>query len=1408
MYQSKIRSVSYHVANNADTEAISFADIRESSSFQSGLPRPNGLFDKNMGVTEYDLQCGTCGKNKAECLGHFGKMPLPYPCINPLFIHYIRKWLQVICLSCGHLMITKEQLEIGHKLYGPNLLDKPVNLSITCPVDKKPRYRIKGNNKMKTQFQMEAVSLTEAENAKEEKNITLFPHHLVEIFSRLLNESVSEFAAGETHPLKCIFQFLPILPPNARPDMRQIGNSRATNSDSITIALRAFINDYNMHAESIKRDQIASSARDIEKFNAELSAILISNPSQDQKAIGEKIKAKEGLLRANLIGKRVFGMARAVILGDPRLKLDQISIPKIFAKVLQITEVVQPFNKDRLQVYVINGTRYPGCSEIKKKRNGMSYRPRPDTVLENGDIIQRDLIDGDIVEMNRQPSLTSSSITTLKVLIKEDSWGLAMNDLICVLFNADFDGDQMNMIGHKDAASRNEVRLLAGVPSHIISMTTDSVSIGLVEDSMVGLAKLTQSGLSFDQYHAGLLFATETVLPEIPKTLTGRDTISLTLERVPIDYSGESKYYSLKSPWTKYVGESPNDANVSIVNGKVLSGCLDSAVSGKGSELFGSIIRDYGPKIGMETIFNLHQIAISAILQIGFTMGTQDFNISLNSRKLIEQELRTILQKSEELRRKYFNGNIIAPVDKTVQQYYEELQINTLQLGDEFIIPILQSIAIGPGTGWDNLKKNGAFELMAIGSKGNLPYFTNMAAAIGQTILTGYRVPMNYGVSRSMVYFSRYDESPSARGFIASNYMDGMKMTEFVSNAMQARVEIIMKALMTSVTGEQNRRSVKSLESILSNNYGFAVKYQKILSFAYGGDYCDARKLMSAKYRPGIISDKKFKEEYYLEGETSDLEWSDLNRDRKLYREHMKRVELLTLREKVGPGIKVPFNIQRIVTSAVHELKKIKDINSESKGGLYERVREFIKEMPYLYINWIQYQNGGYVPEFVQSSVLMMTIYFRAEMSTARLMSYCKYGHKALLETCILKVSNLISNSRIAPGTTIGIISGQSFSEPFTQLVLDAYKASGSSSARSRISKSSEILLARPVSKLPEPMMYIALKENSKENAKNIANLIEILPMESLIQEYQIFYETFGKIVHKDYINEMETIYKPFEGLISKVPPLTSWVLRYKLNKSLMILKNVSTIHIVNKLNEIYPGIFVVYSTEVDPEVILRIHIKSNAHFNTDRRHIDFQNNEFNINPVTELNEAIMETVIRGVPGIRHAQVLQATRTKIDESGAVVDDNSYYIKTLGTNMFGIAQVPGILMDETWTDAISEMSKWCGIEAARARIPWEMKQLVEKCNIRHYMIYADTMTALGRLIAIDKSGLKAQENSSISLRASQGNSIQVLTNAAEHNIKEEIGLLSSSLLFGTVPNIGTKYNKVYLDPSMVAKKNKW
>lgn len=1390
-----ISGVRFQLASSESIKNESFVQIKTHDLFRGNVPYPGGVCDAHTGTTDHSYRCQTCHNTKRECLGHSGHIALNYPVWNPLGVSEARRWLRLICFECGKPCIpasmykhfdAKVRLDEASKI-ARTTNRKCWNCDTVHPI-------IKKNKESSEHLALNKIIMADKTILSNEP---IYPHEVGKILSKISDETVVEMGRSvRSHAAKSLILHNIRVPSTPiRPDVKKIGGGRSTNDD-LTTMLQILVKRNDALPPVVPAFIDPKTEKAIYELNNAYYDFVRASGESAMNSVASRLKGKTGRFRKNQMGKRVRVMCRGTIMGDTRLRIDEVGIPLIFATTVQIEEIVQENNKKRLMGYVLNGTKqYPGASRIIDRATGQELvvDNLVDPHLNVGDIVLRDIIDGDVVNFNRQPSLKPSNIAAhfAKVILDPSFKGLSMNVLSCVLYNADFDGDQMNLIISAGTETRNEISQLSSVSNWFVSQAYSSPSIGQADDSVIGTAELTRSGVNFDKFHAMKLFQSASSLPdfsdmELGSTISGRECVSKVLVRTPINFSRTAMWYDpAKSAFIKY---DPTEIRVEINQGKLVSGILDKKSIGKDANggIYHIIANEYGAQAALTCIFDMQQLAIANTLMSGYTIGIMDLMINADAKREIDEISADIINKSRIITEELQNGEIVPPIGKTVESFFEERQINTLNIFDDFVDPILRSI---------NPQTNNLFKLIAFGSKGKMSNMYSMMSAGGQKLINGERIRPKFGFKRTLAYFPRFDTSPESRGFITNSFLSGMTSSEYIFDAMAARFDLISKALSTSITGEQNRKSIKNLESIIVSNHRWCLKHTNVIQFAYGEDFLDPRKVELVEFPTVMISTATFEQRY--RHEQFEGFFATMKADREKYRKIFLRVEDMNIKEMISDRRRMPVDVARVIKDICREFSDaLAEPSAETLSSMVQTVEHLCTGIPYVLINEIQERLKSDIPDYIKAACWLLTMLIRSYLHPGALVA-AKITPK-ILDLIIAKIRVVYARALVEPGTAVGIIAAMSFSEPLTQYMLDAHHRSASGgTSKSTVVKTKEILGARDTSKLVNPSMLIpVLPEFATSEAKvqEIANGIEMMKFRRFVRSWQIFAEKYGEPVHSKYAHEQAMIaeFAKLNPIISPPGDLVRWCIRFSIDKTTMILKNMTMELLIRRIREVFPDMYVIYSAENAAESVVRVYMR-----------MTMFKGAVTTNLVREYKDRIAETIIRGVDGITTATATMMLRNKISEDGSIVrDDRRWGITTIGTNLVGILAHPNLDHARVITDAIQEIYSVYGIEAARQAIISGMRGLIDSINHRHYLIYADEMTFTGRVTSIESTGLKTREASNILLRIGFTSPLGTIEEASITAAYDSVTGVTAPLLVGTCPKIGTIYNTFQVNPDFV------
>jgi DNA-directed RNA polymerase beta' subunit len=1420
-YESNIDEVHFYVLGDQDNRLETNVIINNRETFRDNEPVNGGVYDFRCGTTENKWICGTCRNKKGTCPGHIGAIHLNHPVKSPAFREILLKWLKIICFNCGNLVVDRDLGDIDKSRFLSEYtkLARTVNV---CPHCRSTLYNVAKHKNEPFKFLVKPKNSYEREEEK-----ILSNEGIKSIVERVRRDTLRKVGIPyECHPGKFILSVIRAPPNTIRPDVKYIGGNRSTSSD-ITASLKRIV-EINNRIEKKYDPEInlfvsePKDKREILKFNLEIFyyELVKGTPGNSEKihmttggsksfsSLAGRIPTKRGRLRKNILGKRANYMARSVITGDNMLHITEVGIPLDIAKQMPIPETVRPYNIDRLKIYYNNGTdRYPGCSKVIKKENGKEYKT--DRLLERnyrlqlGDIVYRHILTGDDVGFNRQPSLLFCSISCHRAVVLKGTNTLRLNVCACSLYNADFDGDEMNVLVPCNIQSINEIKNLSSIGNWFVSYQGGLPVIGSFQDSLIGMAELTRNGVRFNKWHAMNMFSTvnnyEEELDFKKESYSNRELVSMILP--DINLKKNAKIYMPQ--YAKFMKYDPEDITVKVNRGKLESGILDKSTVGQNTNgsIFHIINNKFGSEKALDTVYSFQQMSSRFFLYKGFTVGMEDINLSEETIKKIKENINIMKQQSMELTEQ-LNRNEFEPMPGVpLYEDFERKQMNILEPGDDFVYPIFSDI---------DLATNNIVKLVLTGSKGKKTNIISINGALGTQSINDRRPEFMFGYGRVSPYFQRFDMSPEAMGYVPNSYKEGIAPYIFPLVAWEARFGLISNALSTSITGYRNRLSVKTLESILVDNFRKSAKPQSVIQFLYAESGWDPRKLESIKFPTVSISDMKMEKEYcsnvsifklrFRNKKTSENlneEYKQLLTDRETYRDMFLTIEKNNPSQDLFEDKRnMPVNINRIINDTYNDFKdKIKDPSLDPNESI-EKVKGLCNSIPYLYYNEIYERKRGYIPEYIIKAVLLMQILIRSLLCTANLAK--NNISNQMLEIIIDKIKITFKESLVPYGLAVGVIAGECISEPMTQYVLDSkHRAGGGGTKTNTIERAKEIFNVSGTAKMKNPSMLIIIPENYEEDkikVQNIANHIEMMRFGKFVNSTRIFFEEYKNPLHSEYKHEKKMIENFEKYNLGKYIPedITKWCIRFGLDKDEMMLNSMKLSTIITSLSNEFPEIFLVYTQESADNIMIRCYI---------RRRMFPRRAE--VQDIISLSEIIKDTVIRGVEGIYSATIISIVKSYKDpDDKSIRTKKVFAIDTAGTNLERILENPYIDKYQTQTDSITEFEEMYGIQATRDKIIAEIRKVMEAATIDHLTLFADEMTYTGKTTGLNRSGMEAREKENVLLRVGFQYPIQNLEEAAINGFVSKVNGITAKLMVGSTPKIGTLYNDVIVNERFV------
>ncbi len=855
----KVNSIQFRIISPKMVKQMAAAKIVTPELYdKEGYPVDGGLMDIRLGVIDPGLRCKTCGAKLKECLGHFGYIELARPIIHVKFNKLILDLLRCSCRECGRALIPDSKIEktkektkkvnilkrrrkmISEILFGIKTINK-------CPHCNSKQQKIT-LDKPTTYFEDEKRITPIEVRARLEK----LPDSDIELFG--LNPDV-------IRPEWLVLTLMAIPPVTMRPSITLESGERSEDDlthklgDIVRINQRLFENINAGAPEIIIEDLWDLLQYHVTTFfdnNISQLPPARHRSGQPLKTITERIKSKEGRIRHNLAGKRTNFCSRTVISPDSMLKINEVGVPMDVAFILTVPERVTSWNIEYLKEFIKRGPNtYPGANYIvrpdgRKKKITEETKEQILEDLEEEFLVERHIMDGDVAIFNRQPSLHRMSMMCHKIRVLP---GLTfrLNPAVCTPYNADFDGDEMNLHIPQTEEARAEAEMLMEVQTQLISPRYGLSIIGCTMDSIAGNYILTKE-LEFTREKAIELLSSigeydYSSLPNKEK-ITGKDIFSVIIPK-DFNFVGNSKACRKCAECKKE--KCDIDAYVLIKNGILKSGIMDKSNLGAGSGLLLRNLRStYGSDKTIEMLGKIYRLGVKVLLNHGFTAGISDIDLKEVEVNKIKETLNRAEGEVTELIESYKQGKLEALPGWSVEETLEMKILESLNRARNETGGIVA----------EHIDKKVHTSIMIeSGARGNLINLAQMAACVGQQALRGRRIEKGYR-GRALSSFKKNDLGPAARGFVRSSFKHGLNPHEFFFMAMTGRDSLMDTALRTPKSGYLYRRLANAMQD-LKVEYDDTVRdaSKNVIQFSYGEDSIDVSKSEGGKINVKRIID-------------------------------------------------------------------------------------------------------------------------------------------------------------------------------------------------------------------------------------------------------------------------------------------------------------------------------------------------------------------------------------------------------------------------------------------------------------------------------------------------------------------------------------------------------------------------
>jgi len=1428
---AKIIGIQFSILSPEEIKNNSVAEITNRDTYINNKPVIGGLFDPRMGVLDPGLICPTDGLDYMKTPGYFGHINLARPVYYIQYLNTLIKIIRCTCIKCGKLLIDKNKYKYALKMNDEERWNFVFSLASKikrCGEDIHDGCGCKQPSKLKKEGL--ATLIAEWDNVEgitseesDKLSVKLLPEVVLKNMRRISDEDISfmGFSPIWSRPEWMICQVLAVPPPAVRPSVKH--DSQQRSEDDISHIIVNIIK-----ANKTLQDKITQNANSniIDDWTTVLQyycATLVDNKipgvasvaqrsGRPLKSIKERLNGKGGRVRGNLMGKRVDYSARSVITPDPQLSIRELGVPLKIAKNLTKPVIVNNKNRLSLLKLVQNGPElYPGA-KILERKNGenisLRYIDRKSIRLEIGDIVHRHMIDGDAILFNRQPTLHRMSMMChiVKVLYKGDTFRMNVADT--KPYNADFDGDEMNLHMPQDDEAEIELKNLAAVPYQIISPANNKTIIGIFQDSLLGCYRFTRKDILFTPRETMNLLMNFDKIDlnklDFTKPITSFNILSQIM--LPISLKYKSKKFTDNEDFAT------SNNVVQIENGNYIRGQIEKGVLGDGSRgLLHRITKDFGNIKGANFIDNLQNVITEYMKHSAFSVGISDLVANKITRDLIGENITQKKAEVKSLLDEIHLGIFENKTGKTNEQAFET-KVNN----------ILNKASMEAGKiGRKSLSSDNRFvTLVNSGSKGSDLNISQMIACLGQQNVDGKRIPYGFE-NRTLPHFVKFDDSPSARGFVENSFIGGLKPEELFFHAMGGRVGLIDTAVKTSQTGYIQRRLVKGLEDLVAS-YDMTVRNNKnkIIQFKYGEDGFDPVEVEN-QYLPllNMTLEEIYSHYQMPKDATQKSIYTTLYTASALKR--LKTQTVMT-NNKCKEYIELIINMRNIIIEKICKNKDNKNVNlpvafnhiiNNIQGQQNINEKSMVDITPLEVFEIIEKTYNNLEKLYYSKPNQLFKVLFFYYLSPKDLLMNKRYNKKAIELLCLF-ITNQYKKAIIAPGEMVGIIAAQSIGEPTTQMTLNTFHYAGvasKSNVTRGVPRIEEILSLSENPKNPSCTIYLKEHEESdQESAKEVMYYIEHTKFVEIIDSIEICFDPddLNTLIEEDTL--LLEQYREFEKLLDECNEETlesgkeksKWIIRITLNAEEMLDKNITMDDINFAIENSYHNeLNCIYSDYNSDKLIFRLRLnniltkkKTNVANSLD------QSDEIYL--LKNFQDQLLENlVLRGVKNISKVIPRKISDNLKNIDGTYIKKDIWVLDTIGTNLLDLLSNDRIDSTRTFTNDIQEIYRVLGIEAMRQAIFNELSEVIEfdstYINYHHLSLLADRMTASDKPISIFRHGINNDDIGPLA-KASFEETPEMFLKAARHGELDNMRGISGNVMCGQEGYFGTNYFKVLLN----------
>jgi len=1084
------------------------------------------------------------------------------------------------------------------------------------------------------------------------------------------------------------------------------------------------------------------------------------------KTLFNRLNSKTGRVRGHLMGKRMDFSGRSVITPGENLDVDQVGVPARMAAVLTIPELVTERNIARLTASVRAGPKgLNGANRILCPDGRVVYVEFFDdaktVTLQKGWIVERHLRDGDPILFNRQPSLHRMSIMAFKAKILPDDKAFQLHLCATKAFNADFDGDEMNIHVCQNIRALAECMRLCGIEYHIISPQSNAPIVSFVQNSLLSAYLLTCKDVFFTwdevcQFICILKYPKFEIKnigpPAILKPVrqwTGKQVFSLLFPKTLCTSFKTKDIDTEGHPALHYL-----DPYVLVKDGELLTGRLNSKALGTaGTSIVSTFFHDIGSRETIEFLSDGCRLLNAYLQARGFSIGISDCMVSTKTGDTIDSIMadksyvKEVLEDFEEVKDFMQDAEKDQVEEKVLQMLSSIVERSSRHVFHEHSMETQGH-------------QNAMSAMIDSGAKGKRTNVVSMTVGLGQQIVEGQR-PAPGPQGRTLCCFPKGDLDPKARGFVSESYFHGISTASMFAHYMGGREGLVDTAVKTANTGYLQRQLVKAFEAIvLTANKLVMEEGRTVVQYRYGDDGMDPCGVEMCPFGWLAYSNAQ------LRSLTDSEEWYRMMR---VTRDSARTLRVSILFPDPPKSTVLPMNLHR----------HLKDTfaNSRAKGELLD-TKTLFKAIRSA-CRWMRKTVGHEASACMRLALL-------CELSPKNL-DRLKVSNEAALHLVALTRDKFLW-SLAQTGEMLGIVAAQSVGEPATQMTLNTFHFAGKGSKQlsQGVPRFVEIVNMSPSPRTP--YLFLALLDPTEESAKKVARAITCIPLGSITQDPFVIHDPAtvdGPLTtlkaHLPLMTFAEEVFgREADGASEDMVP-SPYVICLVLKKEVMIEKDITPFMVAKAIETSFPSsvMTIIYSEVNMGSWLIRLRLWN-------------MEDEISVRAFPSL--LMKKVTLGGVKGVSFAQPALYKTPQVDpKTGEYTMVDEWKVDVQGSGLLAVAQIKGVDWSRSTTNNILEAHSVLGIDACRQVILKELHAVLSNdgayVDLRHLQLLADSLTFRGFPMTTTRHGQNRVDKGPL-IRASFEGTQDMIHHAAYFAERDKMLGLTQNMMLGQIAPMGT------------------